>query len=359
MALRSRTLTALVTAAVAGAALTAMAAGAMAAVSISGGATANMSCSAGLCVAVAGEAVLNVTELQGRLASSSVRVATGSAADDIAVEAPLAWPGPGGLTLDARRSIRIEARLSVGPVAALALATNDGGAGGALSFGPNGAVTFANLGARLTIDGSAYKLANTVAALAADIGIDPAGNHALANSYDARADGVYPAPPVTTTFAGTLEGLGNTIVGLSIDDTADGDPVGLFQANTPSSVVENLRLAGVDIKAAGNAVAGALVASNRGLLRGDSADGALLQGGKTGHASASSILGGLVGVNDGEIAGSRASGTVTGKAPSVRVGGLAGVNHGVIRNSLATAATQAGKGSVVAGLVAENFGSIS
>lgn len=340
-------------------ALAAVVTDAQARVSISGGATANMSCAAGLCVATAGEAVLNATELLGRLASSSVTVATGSAADDIVLVAPLAWPGPGALTLDARRSIRVEARLTVGPVASLALATNDGGAGGALSFGPDGAVTFANLGARLTINGSVYKLANTVAALAADIGLDPAGYHALAASYDAGADGVYPAPPVGTAFAGTLEGLGNTIFGLSIDDVVDGDPVGLFSANTRSSVVENLRLAGVDIKAARNAVAGALIAQNRGLLRGDWAQGVLVHAGTTSHAPVPGALGGLAGVNDGEIAGCRAAGTVTGKGRSVQVGGLAGRNDGVIRDSWATAAAQAGKSSVIGGLAAENLGAIS
>ncbi len=359
MTMRPRTLEAFVATAALGAALAAVATSAVARVSISGGATANMSCSAALCVATAGEAVLNVRELQDRLASSSVRVATGGSADDIALEAPLAWPGSGVLTLDARRAIGIEARLAVGPVAGLTLVTNDGGSGGALSFGPNGAVTFAGLGARLTINGSAYRLANTVAALAAAIGVDAAGHHALANSYDAGADGVYPAPPVITTFAGTLEGLGNTLSNLSIDDAVVGDQVGLIQRNTPSSVVQNLRLTGVDVKAARNAIVGALIASNFGLLRGDSADGVLVQAGTANHAPKASVLGGLVGANDGAITGCLTSGMVTGKGRSVWVGGLAGLNNGVIRDSRSTAATQAGKNSLVAGLVAENSGSIS
>src|SRR5665213_648041 len=93
------------------------------------------------------------------------------------------------------------------------------------SIGGKGHVTFAHTSSPLTIDGHAYKLANNLSTLAANITANPGGFHALANSYDASGDGTYSAAVITPSFSGTFDGLGNAVAHTMI---VGGNSVGFF-----------------------------------------------------------------------------------------------------------------------------------
>jgi hypothetical protein len=187
-------------------------------VTISAGATRNMACAGGVCSPTAKRAVLNVTDLENLLASGNVTVTTtGSSnvqAHDIHIVAAVSWQSGSTLTLNANESIADDKSMAVEGTGSLAILTNDGGSGGVLSFGAKGHVTFADLSSVLTINGTPYVLVDDIASLAGDIAANPKGDFALANSYDAKADGIYTASPIATTFSGIFEGLGNTISNL-------------------------------------------------------------------------------------------------------------------------------------------------
>ena len=131
------------------------------------------------------------------------------------------------------------------------LITNDnGGSGGALNFaygatGFTGNVAFTDVvgsatHGSLTINGNSYTLENNVAGLAGDIQLNPGGYFALANGYDASADGTFVPRRFRTIFTGVFEGLGNTISTSGIfANTYPGDEdIGLFttvRATSPTS----------------------------------------------------------------------------------------------------------------------------
>src|ERR1700722_2587194 len=172
--------TAILTAIVAVAATTGVA---NAAVTISSAQTSNMNCSGGICAPTAKNAVLNVADLQNLLASGNVEVMTtgsGVQADDIEIDAPLAWSSANTLALDAYQSILVEKPVSVANASGLSITTNDGGSGGYFGFGAKGQVTFANLSSALTINGAAYTLEGDIKSLAAAITANSASYYALA-----------------------------------------------------------------------------------------------------------------------------------------------------------------------------------
>ena len=96
----------------AAAALALAAAPARAVVTISSGATQNMSCAGGICAPTAKTAILNVSDLEGFLASGNVTVTTtgtGVQAGDIRVRSALGWTNSSTLSLEAHRSVAIDA----------------------------------------------------------------------------------------------------------------------------------------------------------------------------------------------------------------------------------------------------------
>jgi hypothetical protein len=195
--------------------------------------TANMICSAGVCTPTRKSAILNITDLQNMLAASSVKVTTGSGAlasetSDIDVNMAVTWGGTSTLTLDAYHSIALNRAVSITGNGGLALVTNDGGSGGALTFLKYGAVTFWSLSSSLSINGATYTLVGNIATLASDIAGHPTGDFALAADYNAASDGTYTSSPIPTVFNGTFEGLGHTISHLSINALENGN-VGLFK----------------------------------------------------------------------------------------------------------------------------------
>src|SRR6202040_2167863 len=158
-------------------------------VSISKKPTQNMSCDAGVCTATARKAVLNVGDLQTMLASGDVAVKTGSVAKDIDVDQPLTWASISRLTLDAQRSVTVKKPVTVTAAGALTLTTNDGGSGGVFITGGEGHVKFLDMASNLVINGNNYVLVGSVATLVKAVTANPSGNFALANNYNAKADG--------------------------------------------------------------------------------------------------------------------------------------------------------------------------
>lgn len=370
-------------------------------VTISSAQTQNMACSGSICAPTANDATLNVNDLENLLASGNIEITTtgaGVQADDIIVDAALSWPSANSLALDAYESILIEQTISITGLSGLSVTTDDGGSNGSLSFGAGASVTFSNLGSTLAINGKAYTLVGDIATLAGDIAANPSGNYALANDYDAAADGTYTVSPVTTTLAGVFEGLGHTISNVTI---SNGRAVrvnigGLFAETGGGSTVNDVSMASVSIECSRAASEGGLVGLNYGNMSGDHASGVVkgnLSGDVGGLVGESQLtgngigtivnssatttveelhtghnlivaLGGLVGWNGGNIDQSFATGAVTGAART-GVGGLVGTNNAVqdenlgISNSYSTGSVSGGNDGIIGGLAGANVMYIS
>lgn len=332
--------------AIAAAALTSFAATAQAAVTISQQPTKNMSCSAGVCTPTKAKANLNVGDLAAMLEAGDAKVRSDGKALDIDIADALSWASAARLTLNSYRAITVEAPVIVtGTGAGLTIKTNSGGTGGDLDFVGKGRVAFWDLNDSLAIDGIAYTLENSIAALASDIAKNALGNFALADNYDAKADGTYHAAPIQTSYRGRLEGLGNTISHLRIVDAASNDDVGLFAMLKDGSVVENLILRKFDVASPTNDGVGGLAGMSYGTVRNVSADGK--------SVAANTLSGGLIGYNFGAIVDSRTSGRATGLA----VGGLVGIDYGTISRSTSSSAVTT-IGGVAGGLVSYEQGTV-
>jgi hypothetical protein len=187
-----------------------------ASVTISTMATQNMTCSAGVCSPTAKKAGLNVNDLTNMLATGDVKITTGAGAVTITVESPFSWTSTSQLTLDADGKVTFRAPVTVAGTGAVTIHT--GFSRDDLLFFPGGKLDFWDTSSGLAINGSAYSLAIDIKTLAAEIAADPHGLYALANDYDASADGRYSRPPIATEFYGTVEGLGHVISSLLIHD---------------------------------------------------------------------------------------------------------------------------------------------
>ena len=318
-----------------------------ASITISGGATHYMNCSGGVCSPTADKAILNVADLEKLLESGSTTVTTtgsgGIQAGDIFVAAALTWTSTNALTLDANRSLVIEQPVSVDGVAGLNLVFNTGGNGGPLEFRSRGHVTFSSLSSTLTINGATYALVNSVKTLASAIATNPAGDYALADSYNAKNDGTYNTTPVPTAYSGSFDGLGNAISGVRVHGIA-----GLFVQIEQAGSVANLNLTYISVR--GRRDVGELVNQNLGtIMRCYTSRGHLTSrlGGE----------GGLAALNYGTIFQSQSSTSLRGNTDGGPSGGLVAYNYGVIEQSFAT-----GSVTTVAdnagGLVGFNTGSI-
>lgn len=268
-------------------------------------------------------------------------------AGDIDILAALGWNTTATLTLDAYHSINIDAPITISGAGGLMLTTNDGGSGGDYFFGNGASVAFTDIvsGATqgsLTINGTGFTLENTIASLASDISSNPGGDFALANSYNAAADGTYSQSPITTTFNGTFEGLGNTISNLAIFDTNRFDNVGLFSQTGSSAVLRDIGL--VDATVAANTSNGV------GTLAGYNS-GSVVYSYATGSVSSNNAgeLGGLIGYDNGSINQSYAAVAVSGGSDN---GGLVGdVSSGSVSQSFATGIVSGGVSSNNGGLI--------
>ena len=159
-----------------------------------------------------------------------------SGAGDIIVNSGISFASANTLTLDAYHAITINAPITVSGAGGVALTTNDGGSGGALSFGNAATLSFtsASQNGSLSINGTATTLIYTMAQLDAidgqnagagggtltTYGAGIAGSYALATNLDA-AGTTYVRPLIgggsgAITFSGAFEGLGHTLSNLTI-----------------------------------------------------------------------------------------------------------------------------------------------
>jgi filamentous hemagglutinin family protein len=288
---------------------------------------------------------------------------------DILVAAPISWSTTAALTLSAYRNIDVQAPITSSGGGALTLSTgytdpNTGVPGAGAVIFNGGSVQFTGtagsrpLGA-LNINGTNYTLVSNLATLAADITVNNSGAYALATSVDGTNSGAgYITSPLASTiitpFAGTFEGLGNTVTNLTINDNTS-PYVGLFGQSTGRIQDVGLVDAKVSGTAAGAAV-GALVGFNNGTL-----NAAYVMGQVMGGANAS--VGGLVGDNGGVMTGDYATGAVAGGS-GADVGGLVGTNDPTgstyyqpqIYQAYSTASVNGGPSSTVGGLVGLDMG---
>lgn len=328
-------------------------------VTISSDATQNMSCSGGVCAPTASDAVLNVGDLETLLAAGNVTVTTtgsGVQASNVNIVTKLGWSA-NTLTLDSYQSISVTAPVTAGSIGGLSIQTNDGGGGGELRFSRNGHVTFTAVSGSLAINGVSYTLVNTIASLITAIQENPSGSYGLAANYDAAKDGAYSDSPISSSFAGILEGLGNKISNLTIQNKSDNGNIGLFSNLTSSGTIRDLDLAGEKINVTfvkrSISVVGGLVGSNQGTLLNNKVEGVFeLPAGYRvrDHRNYNyfyEVAGELSGENDGTIRSSYAKGTISAGRISY-VGGLVGENTGSISGSHANSAVT---GDYIGGLV--------
>jgi len=153
----------------------------------------------------------------------------------------------------------------------------------------------------------------------------------------------------TPPFTGKFDGGDFNITDLTIDGPFErrnrGDPIGLFGVVGDEGIIENVNLKEVDINASFNV--GALVGSNRGIVRHSSVSGTIE--GDVG-------VGGLAGSNGGIVRQSSSSGNIQGEGGGV--GGLVGNNGGMVTESYSTGDVTATDFWSAGGLVGENNGII-
>ncbi len=145
-------------------------------------------------------------------------------------------------------------------------------------------------------------------------------------------------------FAATFDGNGRLLANLFV---SGGDHAGLFGAVGSSGVVRRVSLADVDVT--GASYVGAVV----GRIR---QGGALYSSYAAGRVSGDDNVGGLVGRNDGDVAGCYATTLVSGDG---RIGGLAGRNGIFGTIAAAYSAGRVSGNSRVGGLVGDNDGTVT
>ena len=209
--------------------------------------------------------------------------------------------------------------------------------------------------------------------LTTDLDFDTNGNGRAdaGDAYWNSGHGWLPIGIDTYDYNAVFEGNGHIVRNLYIDSTpqkqsiateyalghsyAIDAPVGLFQEVGPHGFIRNLGLESAQVsrcpsqEGCARVNVGGLAGVNRGEISNSYVTGAVSNRG--------SVLGGLVGTNHGSIRGSHATARVTGTASSnpaqAHTGGLVGKNEGIISESYATGAVT-GKGYNFGGLVGLN-----
>jgi hypothetical protein len=342
---------------------------AQASVEISANPTKNMNCAAGVCAPTAKNAVLNATDLANMLATSDVKVVTGSGAVTVTVSSSFSWTSTHRVTLDASLNVSFKAPVEVAGQGSVTIIYNDGGTGGDLFFSPGGKLDFWDTGSSLVINGKSYTLVKDIASLASGISGNPSGAFALANSYDAKRDGAFKNSVVAAQFSGVFEGLGHDVSKLRMTTGTSNVLGGFFADIKTGGVVRDIGIVHSMLEVVYPQTGGALLAGQ-------------ISGGQVIHAYASGTVfaqgkntgcgAGLVALiwNGGTVAASHADvtvavhrrelagglvcenqfGTITDSYATGAVGywggGLVGQNEGLIENSHATGAVFSGGGLV-------------
>jgi len=346
---------------------------------ISTATTHNVSFNNGVFTATGDGAVLNVTDLENALGNGDTEVTTDNGAGgdekgDLHVDTALSWTRTSVLTLDAYHSIFVDQPVSVDGVGGMSVVTNDGGSEGFFSIGRNGRskdtaghITFTKLSSALSINGTVYTLIGSVASLAAAVAANPSGAYALAADYDASADGTYSSTPVSTTFSGNLDGLGNVISNLTIDASSYNVGGLFYDTQAPASVshlaLKKLNLADCCRYFLYQNYVGGLAVSNTGTLFEDSVAGWMTVQINAGgdNPCENCAIGGMIGSNGGQIDSSSTAVSIAYNGThrgNPFVGGLVGLDEaidsvetGAITNSRATGDITAQTIAVTGGLV--------
>ncbi|WP_222860838.1 GLUG motif-containing protein, partial [Aliarcobacter cryaerophilus] len=278
---------------------------------------------------LAGESV-SATAIQNNLETTNVQL---QATDNITVNQNITWSTDKQLKLEAD-SINVNATINNtnstnGGVYFQAVNTTD-----KVVFDTNGKVVVNNV----------YQLQWMNQALN--------GKYELGRDIDASATktdirwgtaGFNPIGNFTNIFVGTFDGKGFTISDLYINRPTQ-DYIGLF-GYTEKATIKNIGLENISIS--GKNYVGGLVGLNDGTISNSYASGTV-RGGTT------SYVGGLVGANNKTIENSYSLGSVGGLGGSF-VGGLVGWNQGRIENSYASGtASRGGGGDNTGGLVGLN-----
>ena len=257
--------------------------------------------------------------LSDNLANNSITlqtVASGAGNGDIFVNDAVTWQSGNTLTLNAHRDIEINATLDAaqGNGGKLALEYGQGSSDGqidgrAAEYRVNAPVNLQagqNFSTKIGSDGDTidYTVITDLGAAGSTTGEDLqgmagnlGGHYALGANIDASdtaswngGAGFAPVGDAATAFTGTLDGLGHTISGLTID-RSDTDYVGLFGVLGLGSAVRNLGLVGGSVSGGGDYVGGLAGRSFFGTIR-----AAFFDTGTTGQSSG-------VGNGSGDVTG--------------------------------------------------------
>ncbi len=150
-------------------------------------------------------------------------------------------------------------------------------------------------------------------------------------------------------YSGTFNGQGYGVLNLNVNDTSD-NYVGLFGES--SGTIENLHVSGSLSGGNGSNVGGLVGYESGGSITDSWASGLVSAGSGAGLVS---NAGGLVGVQNGSIKDSYATGSVLTGGLS-NAGGLVGVQEGSIKDSWASGLVSAGNPSYAGGLVGDENG---
>ncbi|MGA2191738.1 MAG: GLUG motif-containing protein [Steroidobacteraceae bacterium] len=266
--------------------------------------------------------------------------------------------GSGTLNLGAGASITLS-----GANAGLSIATPN------ISMGAGAVVNLPNVApsstTALIVGGTPYTVINSLGSAGSTTGTDLqgingnlSGHYALGSNILASATGMWnsgagftPIGNPTAPFTGSFNGLGHIITFLYIY-LPSADDVGLFGYTGSGSVIQNVGLAGVAVY--GTTLVGGLVGYNNGTVSNGFANGEGV--GNTGSVSGASSVGGLIGASNGSVSNSYALDSVIGTSESTFVGGLVGYNVGPISNSYATGSVSGF--DYVGGLVGANLSTV-
>ena len=279
--------------------------------------------------------------------STNVSIATDASTagnGDIIVNAPVAWSA-NKLTLNAYRNIDINANLNASGTASLTLEYGQGAAasGNTSYITPKGAAVNLPSGTtNFTTKQGSDGVVNTYTVITS-LGLqdsvttsdlqgmngNAAANYVLGSDIVATATSSWSGgagfKPIAQ-FAGTFDGLGHTIINLSINRPGVAG-TGLFGTAAASAVIQNVGLVG------GRTVG----AADTGALLGGGTTGSVYNSYATGNVSGDAGTGGLVGsLTTGSITNSYATGSVTGNNGAGAGGLIGSVTTGNIINSFAT-----------------------
>lgn len=307
-------------------------------------------------------------------AGTDVRVATTGArgtTGNIGVTANLTWHGDASLSLAAYRNVSVAPRVTIANKGAGTLTLRADASGldnggsvvnrGTLDWSRStGAISaFYDMNGRydagtqrtnsawapglysgLLTQITAYKLVNSLDDLQS-VGHDLAGNYALGRDLDASATSTEPYVPIGNTltpFTGQFDGQGHLISSLTAQPWFSPNPddsplIGMFGEVGRTGIVRNLNIEGTMgapyVLGAQLGYVGIAAASNNGTLLRVTASGSI-DTGATDSGLDYTVVGGLVGVNDGTILRSSSG---VGVVAGGNVGGLVGYNSGLVMQS--------------------------